>query len=351
MRARAAVACCKRMLRRCEGNRQWRARVGTILNLTRKGSASRDLWKGCWLVGSVVLIGALEGIAGDYPSRARSGLSRLAEAATPFSRHLDEWCCSFLSQDARSSYDISGAPIQASATGTSPDARAVLLQGDSGDSQDGLYRRLCWYVGFSDLFSKSRHMTAGAVADTAAMLMQEAMAWRLKSGSGDNFECPDGVRNRTFPFFRQFFPSSGRRRCNNSTTRRATALGALPEKPDVKFTWIDAPKSKGRALVCVAPNENLAVVAVRGSVNIRNILMALKIWPQTRAKDDGVEVSVHSGFAEVADEMMVKIEPLLARGMTIHLTGEASKSALRPVMLTCWRGIDLHRGCRDGRKY
>ena len=348
MNARAAVAYCKRMLRRCERNRRWRARVSNILHFSRRGSVSRDLWKGCWIVGSVVLIGALEGIAGYYTSRASSGLSRLA---APARWHLDEWCCSFLSQDARSSYDISGASIQASATGTSPDARTVLLQGDSGHSQDDLYRRLCWYVGFSDLFSKSRHMTTGAVVDKAATLMKEAIAWRLKPGSGDNFECADGVRNRTFPFFRQFFPSSGRRRCNNSTTRRATAPGALPEELDVKFTWIDAPKSKGRALVSVAPNENLAVVAVRGSVNIRNILMALKIWPQTRAKDDGVEVSVHSGFAEVADEMMVKIEPLLARGMSIHLTGEASKSAAPPVLLTCWRGIGLHRGRRGERKY
>ena len=258
-----------------------------------------------------MLVGALEAIAAP-PNQARCRVDHELSG----SRMIDEWCCSFLSQDVWSSYDIGGATIQASTPGIPHTNRTVLLQSDSGDLQDDLSRRLCWYVSFSDLFPRSRHMSTADVLDEAATLMQEAIAWRLKSEANHDSECSDDGRDNTFPFFRPFFPSSARARCNGSAT-----TCALSEKPSVDFTWIDAPKSKGLALVCIASEEKLAVVAVRGSVNIRNILMALKVWPQTLMKDDGVGVSLHSGFAEVADEMLVKIEPLLEKGMTIHLTG------------------------------
>jgi pimeloyl-ACP methyl ester carboxylesterase len=82
--------------------------------------------------------------------------------------------------------------------------------------------------------------------------------------------------------------------------------------------------------VCVTPSENVAVVAVRGSVNIRNILSALQVWPTPTEK--GIGVSLHSGFAQVADEMMVKIEPLLHKGMKIHLTGHSLGGAVSTIL-------------------
>jgi len=335
MQARAAIAYCERLLRRGHASQRRPA--------TRRPSAQDwwQLWRSRMLVGGVVIVGALETITAP-PNRARcNGTYELSG-----SRMIDEWCCSFLSQDVWSSYDIGGATIQASAPGASLLNRTVVVQGnvDLGNvDQDDVSRRLCWYVSFNDLFPQSREMSAAAIADKAVDLMHEALAWQAITESYADSECQHTAPDKVFPFFRHF---SGK----NSSRDRKCSQTAIPEKPEVTFTWVDAPKSKGLALVCIAPKEKLAVIAVRGSVNIRNILQALKVWPQTPSKSEGgVGVSLHSGFAEVADEMMVKIEPLLEKGMTIHLTGETVKLLY---LLGSWqRQMSPKRACADGQRH
>ena len=46
--------------------------------------------------------------------------------------------------------------------------------------------------------------------------------------------------------------------------------------------WVEAPRSKGLALVCIAPRDKIAVIVVRGTENARNVVQALKVWPRYR---------------------------------------------------------------------
>jgi len=81
------------------------------------------------------------------------------------------------------------------------------------------------------------------------------------------------------------------------------------------------------ALVCSSPEKNVAVIVVRGTDNLRNVLLALKLWPGYSAEPD-LGVRLHAGFAQVADELYDQIEPLLDKGMSIHLTGHSMGGAV-----------------------
>ena len=103
--------------------------------------------------------------------------------------------------------------------------------------------------------------------------------------------------------------------------------------------WIDARRSRGRALVVVAREQHAAIVAVRGSVNVHNFVSACKIWPHRRAD---VPVAVRAGYAEVADELLEEIEPLLDRGLNIHLTGHSLGGAVSTILALRLKAKGFH---------
>jgi hypothetical protein len=71
------------------------------------------------------------------------------------------------------------------------------------------------------------------------------------------------------------------------------------EGSQVQVTWVEAAKTKGAAVVCSCPQQKVAVVVVRGTVNLRNVLLALKLWP-SYSSDPALGMRLHSGFAQVA---------------------------------------------------
>jgi pimeloyl-ACP methyl ester carboxylesterase len=107
--------------------------------------------------------------------------------------------------------------------------------------------------------------------------------------------------------------------CNN----RASGVN----EGGVEVKWVEAVQSKGLALVCSSPDKNVAVIVVRGTVNLRNILLAFKLWPGYSAEPE-LGVRLHAGFAQVADELYLEIEPLLDKDMSIHLTGHSMGGAV-----------------------
>jgi pimeloyl-ACP methyl ester carboxylesterase len=104
---------------------------------------------------------------------------------------------------------------------------------------------------------------------------------------------------------------------------------------EVKVTWVEAPKARGLALVCQAPEEKIALVVVRGTMNVRNALLALKIWPRYSPEATsiaGSSVRLHAGFAEVADELFDQIKPLLTKDTNVHLTGHSMGGAVSIIL-------------------
>ena len=96
---------------------------------------------------------------------------------------------------------------------------------------------------------------------------------------------------------------------------------------DVELSWVEAKRTKGLALVCQAPEDKIALVVVRGTVNFKNALLALKMWPRHSEEDLGVRL--HSGFVEVADELFTDLEKVLAgKDTEIHLTGHSMGGAV-----------------------
>ena len=90
---------------------------------------------------------------------------------------------------------------------------------------------------------------------------------------------------------------------------------------DVELSWVEAKRTKGLALVCQAPEDKIALVVVRGTVNFKNALLALKMWPRHSEEDLGVRL--HSGFVEVADELFTDLEQVLAgKDTEIHQHGQ-----------------------------
>ena len=125
-------------------------------------------------------------------------------------------------------------------------------------------RRLSWYVSFNDFFRYYHDLPAAEVLSHAAALIQQrqTLSWQNHSSANAGQS----------PLL--FFLRRGSQ--DRAVAAHTAANGARGERID--FSWIDAPKSKARALVCVASEQRLAVIAVRGSVNMRNILKALKVW-------------------------------------------------------------------------
>ncbi len=181
--------------------------------------------------------------------------------------------------------------------------------------QAALAQRLWWYVSFAELFRLYGTADRHTAADKAAQLMREA------ASLGDQAPSASGLAEHR-----------PRRRWRLARSRRGSQNRSQPHPsgPAAELTWVEAPRSQGLAFVCVSPSENLAVFAVRGSVNMRNILFALKMWP--KRTEEGIGVSLHSGFAQVADEMLVKIEPLLRTGMKVHLTGHSLGGAVSTIL-------------------
>jgi hypothetical protein len=216
------------------------------------------------------------------------------------------------------------SPIAWSSNSKSSADEEPIASADSGELQEDLValsQRLWWYVTFAELFRLHKSADAHRAVDKAALLMQNAVAWRdqglsTRDGSGKQYPRRGWLR---FGLLRR-----------GSEERQNDDVAQPSEPPYTELTWVEAPRSQGLALVCVTPSENVAVVAVRGSVNIRNILSALQVWPTPTEK--GIGVSLHSGFAQVADEMMVKIEPLLHKGMKIHLTGHSLGGAVSTIL-------------------
>jgi hypothetical protein len=216
------------------------------------------------------------------------------------------------------------SPIARPSNSKSSADEEPIASAESGELQEDLValsQRLWWYVTFAELFRLHKSADAHRALDKAALLMQNAVAWR-----DQGLSTRDGA-GKQYPSFG--WPRFGLLR-SGSTERQNDDVAQPSEPPYTELTWVEAPRSQGLALVCVTPSENVAVVAVRGSVNIRNILLALQIWPTPTEK--GIGVSLHSGFAQVADEMMVKIEPLLHKSMKIHLTGHSLGGAVSTIL-------------------
>ena len=197
------------------------------------------------------------------------------------------------------------------------DDGSVLREGDLA----ALAQRLWWYVSFAELFRLYGSVDRHTAADKAAQLMRE------EASRGDQApSASDLAEHRPRRGWLRF----GLPRHNSAGHHAGETHPSGPPTEPTELTWVEAPRSQGLAFVCVSPSENLAVVAVRGSVNMCNILYALKMWP--KPTEEGIGVSVHSGFAQVADEMLVKIEPLLRKGMKIHLTGHSLGGAVSTIL-------------------
>ena len=220
---------------------------------------------------------------------------------------LDEWCERNWPQEIFSSSRSSIASSSFQTTHEDDEGGAIRKQEDLNDE---LAHRLCTYVNFADFFANFYHVKdSQVVVEQAAALMNEALSWRTKASTKE-----DSNQEHNWLAALPSFLSSSRRERQNA------ALNT--DIPEIEFTWIEAPRAKALALVCIAPREKLAVVAVRGSVNVRNFMMAFKVRPRLEKnseQDNGV--SLHSGFAEIADEIFEKILPLLDKDLTIHITG------------------------------
>mmetsp|Transcript_74045 Transcript_74045/g.120212 ORF Transcript_74045/g.120212 Transcript_74045/m.120212 type:complete len:397 (+) Transcript_74045:73-1263(+) len=276
---------------------------------TAKGR--RRYWWSTSMLGGIVLLGTLEG-AMSVPSSPRQTIAARGLLQLAGSPLIDEYCARVWPQNVLSFADSS--------------QHDQTLQGE--ELQD-IKRRLCWYVSFADffhLFKTDQH--SPVVKEKAVELMKQALASHAASDSKGHHtsEGLAGASGRKFEL--PFILRPWRRRGQKSDTAERT-LKIKAETPEIEFSWIEAPKSRGLALVCIAPREKLAVVAVRGSVNVHNFISALKVWPK---KGADVGVSLHSGFSKVADEMMEKIEPLLAKDMTIHLTGHSLGGAVSTIL-------------------
>ena len=75
------------------------------------------------------------------------------------------------------------------------------------------------------------------------------------------------------------------RLCNSAEAVRGEEGGGADWPAEVSpgtetlIRWVEAPKSKGLALVCISPRDKIAVIVVRGTENARNVVQALKVWP------------------------------------------------------------------------
>jgi len=104
----------------------------------------------------------------------------------------------------------------------------------------------------------------------------------------------------------------------------------------IRIRWVEAPRSKGLALVCIAPRDKIAVIVVRGTENARNVVQALKVWPRYRPEGAEFGVGVHAGYAEVADELYEALHQemhgLIAKDTAIHVTGHSMGGAVSLIL-------------------
>uniref|UniRef100_A0A7S0EQZ3 Fungal lipase-type domain-containing protein n=1 Tax=Hanusia phi TaxID=3032 RepID=A0A7S0EQZ3_9CRYP len=113
-------------------------------------------------------------------------------------------------------------------------------------------------------------------------------------------------------------------------SNRADENQAVRNSLDVDVSVVRAPETKGLAVVSVSGGRDRAVIAVRGSVCAKNFVQACKVWPR---KEPLIQhVSFHTGFAEVADELMVDILPRLDKNMRISLTGHSLGGAVSTIL-------------------
>ena len=267
-----------------------KSRVAIDLRQIRRPRSHNSNKKWAYVIGALLLFSAVEIIAGHSAGERRSITQAHDELIGSIQMH--EWSSREWPQFSWSTTDTS----------------TPLISSEDGELQeDWLSRRLCWYVSFAEIFKQFKAEEHEVAIKRASLLMKDALAWHE---SDDGWHEPQSKRvdrrNAPNPLLRFF--SRPRRDCHVINDSESFITHA--ELPYTELTWIEAPKCKGLAMVCIAPSEKLGVIAVRGSVNIKNIMMALKVWPKPSKKDMGL--SLHTGFAEVADELWEKIEPLLA---------------------------------------
>ena len=104
----------------------------------------------------------------------------------------------------------------------------------------------------------------------------------------------------------------------------------IQDTRDVDVSVVRASETQGLAVVSVAQGRDRAVIAVRGSVCATNFVQACKVWPRKEPLIQ--DVSFHTGFAEVADELMVEILPKLNKDMRISLTGHSLGGAVSTIL-------------------